>query len=103
MIYHFPFVVCFDWDEGNKDKNFLKHRISNNECEQIFFNEPLIILDDAKHSKIERRYAALGSTDENKKLTIIFTMRSNRIRIISARTINKKERAFYEKHIKENT
>ncbi|MBN4054663.1 BrnT family toxin [Nitrospira defluvii] len=102
MIYHFPFVVGFDWDEGNKNKNFLKHRISNSECEQIFFNEPLIILDDAKHSKKERRYAAFGFTDENKKFTVVFTMRSNRIRIISARTINKKERAFYEKLIKEN-
>ncbi|MFQ5779323.1 MAG: BrnT family toxin [Nitrospiria bacterium] len=103
MIYRFPFVVGFDWDEGNKNKSFQKHRISNSECEQIFFNEPLIILDDAKHSKKERRYAALGFTDENKKLTVIFTMRSNLIRIISARTINKKERAFYEKLIKENT
>ena len=103
MIYHFPFVVGFDWDKGNKDKNFQKHRISNSECEQIFFNEPLIILDDATHSQKERRYAAFGFTDENKKLTVIFTMRSNLIRIISARTMNKRERTFYEKLVKENT
>jgi len=103
MIYHFPAVVGFDWDEGNIDKNVQKHGISNNECEQIFFNEPLIILDDAKHSQEERRYAAFGFTDEDKKLMIIFTLRSNRIRVISARAMSKKERAFYEKFVKENS
>lgn len=103
MIYHFPFVVGFDWDAGNKSKNFQKHRISNSECEQIFFNEPLIILDDAKHSQKERRHAAFGFTDDNKKLTVVFTMRSNLIRIISARSMNKKEREFYDKFVEENT
>ena len=103
MIYHFPFVVGFDWDEGNKSKNFQKHGISNSECEQIFFNEPLIVLDDTRHSQKERRYAAFGFTDYNKKLTVIFTMRSNLIRIISARTMSKKEREFYGKFIEKNT
>jgi len=100
MVYNFPFVVGFDWDEGNKNKNSQKHGISNTECEQIFFNEPLVILDDAKHSQKERRYAAFGFTDENRKLTIIFTMRFNRIRIISARLMSKKERAFYGEFVK---
>lgn len=100
MVYRFPFVVGFDWDEGNKNKNFQKHRISNNECEQVFFNEPLIILDDTKHSQKERRYAAFGFTDEDRKLTIIFTMRSNLIRIISARLMSKSEKTFYAKFVK---
>lgn len=102
MIYHFPFVTGFDWDEGNRNKNFQKHRISNSECEQIFFNEPLIILDDARHSQKEHRHAAFGFTDEHKKLTVIFTLRSNLIRVISARAMNKKERAFYEKFTKDH-
>lgn len=103
MVYRFPFVVGFDWDEGNKGKNFQKYQISNSECEQIFFNEPLVVLDDPKHSQKERRYAAFGFTDDDKKLTLVFTMRSNLIRVISARSMNKKERAFYGEFVEKNT
>lgn len=103
MIHHFPAVVGFDWDDGNRDKNLLKHKVSNGECEQAFFNEPLIIMPDTKHSQKERRYAAFGLTDENKKLTIIFTVRGNLIRVISARRMNGKERRFYEQRGQENT
>jgi uncharacterized DUF497 family protein len=97
VIHHIPEVVGFDWDEGNRDKNLSNHHVSNGECEQIFFNEPLIILDDPKHSQVEPRYAAFGKTDEDRRLVTIFTMRGERLRIISARDMNRKEKAFYEK------
>ncbi len=97
MIHYFPGIIAFDWDDGNRDKNFLKHKVTNHECEQVFFNEPLIILDDKKHSQAENRYAVFGRTDEDKKLTIIFTLRGKLIRIISARMMNKREREFYGK------
>ncbi len=87
----------FQWDEGNIDKNLLKHRVQNWECEQIFFNEPLIILDDPKHSLPEKRWAAFGQTDAGRLLTIIFTKREKLLRVISARDMNRKEKKFYEK------
>ncbi len=87
----------FQWDEGNIDKNLLKHQVQNWECEQIFFNEPLIILDDPKHSLSEKRWAAFGQTDAGRFLIIIFTKREKLLRVISARDMNHKERQFYEK------
>ena len=87
----------FQWDEGNIDKNLLKHQVQNWECEQIFFNEPLIILDDPKHSLSEKRWAAFGQTDAGRLLIIIFTKREKLLRVISARDMNRKEKKFYEK------
>ena len=88
----------FQWDEGNIDKNLYKHNVENWECEQIFFNEPLIILDDPKHSYAEKRWAVFGKTDAGRMLAVIFTKRGSLIRIISARDMKKKERIFYEKN-----
>ena len=98
MINEFEQFTGFQWDEGNIDKNLLKHRIQNWECEQIFFNEPLIILDDPKHSVSEKRWAAFGLTDAGRFLTVIFTKRIKLLRVISARDMNRKERKFYEKN-----
>ncbi len=85
----------FDWDDGNRDKN-LKHSVHNSESEQIFFNEPLIVLDNPVHSIAEDRYAAFGRTDNGRELVVIFTVRGEKIRIISARDMNRKERQYYE-------
>ena len=85
----------FDWDAGNVTKNS-KHGVEPEEAEAIFLNEPLLVLPDAKHSKSEVRWRALGRTAE-KHLLVVFTVRRKLIRIISARTMNKKERAVYEK------
>jgi len=72
--------------------------IENWECEQIFFNEPLIILDDPKHSYAEKRRAAFGKTDAGKLLTVVFAKRGSLIRVISARAMKRKERNFYAKY-----
>ena len=98
MAKTFPGIVEFEWDEGNRDKNLLKHNVSNGECEEVFFNEPLIVVDDPKHSGQESRRAAFGVTGAGRGLTIVFTVRSGRIRVVSARDMHKKERAFYEQH-----
>src|SRR3989344_3029106 len=87
----------FEWDTGNKDKNLIKHNVVNKECEEVFFNQPLIINSDSKHSKHEYRYQALGKTGANRLLFIAFTYRNRLIRIISARDQSKKERRQYEK------
>jgi len=86
----------FQWDQGNIDKNQIKHDVENWECEQVFFNRPLLVLDDPKHSVSEKRWAAFGKTDANRYLVLVFTKRDNLIRIISARNMNKRERKFYD-------
>ena len=88
----------FQWDEGNINKNLYKHNVENWECEQVYFNEPLIILDDPKHSYAEKRWAAFGKTDAGRMLTVIFTKRGSIIRVISAKDMKRKERIFYEKN-----
>lgn len=89
----------FDWDDGNLDKNWITHQVSNSECEEIFFNLPLVLDDDREHSIEEKRYYALGQTNLNRWLFIVFTLRNNKIRVISARDMSKRERAIYEKAI----
>jgi len=87
----------FDWDEGNNRKN-AKHGVSMAEAEQVFFNAPLLVLGDAKHSGQEQRFHALGKTDTARLLHITFTLRGQGqlIRVISARDMHKKERVIYE-------
>jgi len=87
----------FDWDEGNIDKNWIKHQVSNSECEELFFNLPLLIADDKKHSQAEKRYYVLGQTNANRWLFIAFTIRENKIRVISARDMSPKEESTYAK------
>jgi uncharacterized DUF497 family protein len=96
MEKEFIHFVGFQWDQGNIDKNLIKHDIENWECEQVFFNRPLLVLDDPKHSISEKRWAAFGKTDVDRLLIVIFTKRDNLIRVISAREMNKKERKFYD-------
>lgn len=86
----------FDWDEGNILKNWEKHGVSASECEQTFFNFPLIASPDEKHSIKETRFYALGHTDARRYLFIVFTIRKDLIRVISARDMNRKERRIYE-------
>ena len=86
----------FDWDEGNLLKNWEKHRVSASECEQVFFNRPSVAGIDEKHSGTEKRFYALGVTDSGRKLFIVLTIRRNKIRIISARDMNYKERKVYD-------
>jgi uncharacterized protein len=86
----------FEWDRGNIDKNLVKHNVENWECEQIFFNKPLLVLDDPKHSLTEKRLAGFGRTDSGRLLVVIFTQRASLVRVISARDMNSRERKYYE-------
>lgn len=92
-----PLVLSgFDWDEANKDKNEKKHGVAGIECEEIFFNQPLIVTA-ARSSGHEERFSALGRTHGKRLLSVIFTMRNGRVRVISARPMSRKERILYEK------
>jgi uncharacterized DUF497 family protein len=98
MKDEFENIVGFQWDEGNADKNRITDNVENWEGEQIFFNAPLLILDDPRHSAAEKRWAAFGRTDAGRLLVLVFTRRGNLIRVISARDMNGKERRFYEEN-----
>ncbi len=87
----------FQWDKGNSFKNWLKHGVGQEEAEEVFLNEPLLLFEDERHSQHEDRVIAFGHTNEGRCLVVAFTVRQNLIRIISARNMNKKERDVYEK------
>jgi len=91
-------IEGFDWDEGNSRKSADKHGVSQSETEQIFFNEPLLVVEDLRHSGSEPRFHALGRTDLGRLLHVTFTLRRNNrlIRTISARPMHRKERDRYE-------
>jgi uncharacterized DUF497 family protein len=90
-------ITGFEWDAGNERKNE-KHGVTMMEAEQVFFNAPLLLLEDAAHSQAELRVHALGITDEIRALHITFTLRKSGqlIRVISARDMHRKERAIYD-------
>ncbi|HLB57295.1 MAG TPA: BrnT family toxin [Gammaproteobacteria bacterium] len=89
--------VGFEWDISNQDKNWTKHSVTKWECEQTFFNSPLLLYADTEHSQKENRMYVLGQTDEGRELFIAFTIRNKLIRVISARTMSRNERGIYAK------
>jgi len=98
-----PLDACtgFEWDEGNAHKNW-EHGVSPEEAEDVFFNEPLVFRSDVRHSKREKRYYALGQSRVGRYLFIAFTIRGSRLRVISVRDMNRKEKDAYAKHEKES-
>src|SRR5687768_8393796 len=97
-------VEHFDWDEGNARKSEDKHAVTQGEVEEVFFNSPLVLMPDEKHSQAEPRYHALGQTNAGRLLHVTFTLRSEgeAIRPISARDMHRKERRVYEENAKAN-
>jgi len=94
--------IEFEWNKGNIDKN-MKHGVADKESEEIFGSKKKIFMKDEKHSLKEERYMIWGKTNVGRKLTVFFTLRNNKVRIISARDMNRKERNAYEKKIQGNT
>lgn len=93
----------FEWDKYNSEKIEKKHDVTSVECEQVFFNLPVIAGDDEKHSETENRFYVLGQTNSGRLLFLAFTIRKDKLRVISARDMNKKERRVYQTHEKENS
>jgi uncharacterized protein len=91
-------VQCtgFQWDEGNAAKKWTLHQVTQAETEQGFFNRPVMVASDLRHSIEEARYAALGQTDAGSRLAIVFTLRDTLVRVISARDMSRPERRMYE-------
>ena len=89
-------IKGFEWDERNSPKNETKHAVTDRESEEVFFNKPLAVVRSPKGGK-EIRYVAPGKTCGSRLLTVVFTVRADRIRVISARPMSKNEREVYEK------
>jgi uncharacterized DUF497 family protein len=95
-----PIEDCtgFDWDESNVQKNWQRHRVLPEEAEDVFFNDPLVLRSDIRHSGRERRFYALGQTSAGRKMFVAFTVPRALIRVISAREMNRYEPERYKKH-----
>lgn len=98
----FGHITGFEWDEGNREKIWAKHRVSNPECEEVFFNAPLVARPDSAHSADEDRFFALGVTDGGRPLFVAFTIRGDRIRMITARDMTDKELEVYRDRLKKS-
>ena len=98
-----PLDACtgFEWDEGNAQKNWERHRVTEEEAEDVFFNQPLIVRSDVRHSDLEKRYYALGQTCAARYLFVAFTIRRALLRVISVRDMNRKERNVYARREEE--
>lgn len=93
-----PQPIAFEWDEGNRDKNWVKHGVGNFAAEEVFLDPNKKILKDMLHStEDEVRFILLGKTNLQRLLFVVFTLRQEKIRIISASYLNQKERPLYEK------
>mgnify|MGYP001566680631 CR=1 FL=1 len=93
----FKQAVSFEWDEGNLLKNLLKHGVTHLECEEVFGDPDKVVFGDLEHSKAEERFILLGKTAGGRILYVVFTVRNDRLRVISARDLNQKEVFLYEK------
>jgi uncharacterized DUF497 family protein len=94
----FSRYLGFDWDKENSEKIWRKHKVSPFECEQIFFNRPVVVAPDETHSQSEPRFYVLGRTDAARLLFLVFTARKHLVRVISARDMSRSEREVYESH-----
>lgn len=86
----------FEWDTGNVE-HIKKHNVKNVECEEAFFDEEKVGFKDILHSKTEERFILLGKTRKGRLLYVVFIKKGGKIRVISARDVNKKEVYLYEK------
>jgi len=87
----------FEWDAGNSDKNWRRHAVRQAEAEQALLNRPVLVAADLKHSLAEARFIALGQTDAERNLAVVFTVRGKRVRVVSARPMNRAEGLIYAK------
>ena len=92
---YLPGLDGFQWDAGNLEKNWHAHQVSAGEIEQAFFNRPVIVAGDLKHSRVETRHYLLGRSNEGRRLAITFTVRGTLVRPIMAREMSRVERRIY--------
>ncbi len=99
----FSRLTGFEWDEANREKNWTRHKVRWEEAEEMFFHQPLLVYPDPRHSQAEERFYLLGRTAGDRWLFIVFTVRGNKIRVISARDMSRKERKIFDEALKESS
>jgi len=92
----FEGLTGFQWDDGNAPKVWERHQVLPAECEQVFLNRPVLIAGDLRHSKQEARHHALGLSDAERRLALVFTIRGPLVRVIAARDMSRRERRIYD-------
>ena len=97
MMDEFSRSRGFQWEQGNAEKNWIAHRVTQAECEQVLLEAPLLLVQDVQHSERERRFYGLGRTEADRRLFIVFTIRGELVRVISARDMSLRERRAYER------
>ncbi len=102
-VKELPHFTGFQWDEGNREKNWTKHRVSPFECEEVFLSGTVVVRRDAEHSRRETRCYALGRTFAGRPLSVVFTVRGTSIRVISAREMTTRELKEYGRHEAEDS
>ena len=85
----------FEWDENKQQQNQQKHKISFEEATTVWTDPLALIAPDPTHSVTEKREWIIGQSYESRVLVVVFTMREETIRIISARPASKSERKKY--------
>jgi uncharacterized protein len=86
----------FEWDDNKAESNFLKHGIQFEDAVTVFADPYLLFTEDSSHSQGKEREWAMGEAEDGSIVVVVFTMRGERIRIISARKATKKECQRYE-------
>ena len=90
----------FEWNKWNIEKNLIKHNVTSRECEEVFLNRPFLKSIPITEGRREQRAYAFGMTDRNRKITIVFTIKNNKIRVVSARDMSRKERRIYDEELR---
>lgn len=85
----------FEWDEVKNESNFSKHGIRFEDSVKVF-KSPMVIIEDTRYDYGEVRYIGIGKNPQGIFYTVVYTLRGDKIRIISARKAHKKERSMYE-------
>jgi len=88
--------VQFEWDPRKAASNISKHGVSFDEASGVFGDPLALTIDDPDHSVNEHRFITTGVTSSGRLLVVAHTWSEDRIRIITARMVNPKEREAYE-------
>jgi uncharacterized DUF497 family protein len=87
----------FEWNTAKEQANIVKHGVDFHEASEVFASQNLAVFYTAKGTPTELRFAAIGTaTTSARRLFVVYTQRTNSIRIISARRMNQKEQQYYD-------
>ena len=84
----------FEWDEAKATENYAKHGVSFELARKVFTDPFAVERIDGRHDYGEERIAIIGMVD-GRLLFVVYTMRGEHIRLISARGAEPYERRYY--------